>query len=68
VSWKLGFSTSQGNLEFSLDKNLGFPIGTKLGVSNRLGCDDGTSSDIYLEIADFVDVVEDDTDLRWGRM
>jgi hypothetical protein len=57
---KLGFSTSQGNL--------GFPVGTKLGVSNKLGCNRGTSSSEDLEIKYFVDVFEDENDLRWWGM
>jgi hypothetical protein len=39
--WELGVSTSQGNLGFLLWKNLGFLIGTKLGVSGRLSCNKG---------------------------
>jgi hypothetical protein len=60
ANWKLGVSTSQGNL--------GFPVGTKLGVSNRLSCNMGTSSSRDLEIADFVDVTKDGNNLRWGRI
>jgi hypothetical protein len=57
-----------GNLGFPLWQNLGFPVGTKLGVFSRLSCDGGTSLRRDLEIADFVDVVGNNDDLRWGRM
>jgi hypothetical protein len=53
-----------GNLRFPLDKNLGFLVGMKLGVSNRLSCNGAKSSGRDLEITDFVYVVEDGNDLR----
>jgi hypothetical protein len=40
----------------------------KLGVSNRLSCAEGMSSRKDLQIIDFVDVVKDGNNLRWGRM
>ena len=60
ANWKLGVSTSHGNL--------GFPVNMKLKVSNRLSFDVGMSSEQDLEIADFVDVVEDENKLTWERM
>ena len=68
VSWKLGVSTSQGSMGFPLWKHLGFPFGTKLGFSNKISRNGGMHSGRDLEIIDFVDVVEDENDLRWGRM
>jgi hypothetical protein len=56
------------NLGFPLWNNLGFPVSTKLGVSSRLSCSGGMSSGRDLEIENFVDVVKDDNELKWGRM
>jgi hypothetical protein len=57
-----------GNLGFPVLQNLGFSVGTKLGVSNGISCDERMSLRRDLEITDFVDVVEDGNNLRWGRM
>jgi hypothetical protein len=61
-------ATRVENLGFPLWQNLGFPLGTKLGVFRRLSCDGGMSLGRDLEIANFVDVVGDDNDLRWGKV
>jgi hypothetical protein len=66
--WKLGVSTSQGNFGFPFWKNFGVFVGMKLKVSSRLSCSRGTSSGKDLEITYFVDVLEDDNNLRWGRI
>jgi hypothetical protein len=77
VQVKLGVSTSQGNLGFPLHKETwGFHFGRiwalqlarNVGFPADLVAVGGTSSGKDLEIADFVDVVEDSNDLRWGRM
>jgi hypothetical protein len=49
-------------------ENLRFLVDTKLGVSNRLSCDKGTSSGRDLEITYFVEFSGDRNKLRWGRM
>jgi hypothetical protein len=66
VSWKLGVSTSEGNLWFPLHWIFGFLVGMKLGVSNRLSCYGSTISG--RDFADFVDVFEDNNELRCGRI
>jgi hypothetical protein len=60
VSWKLGISTSQGNLRF--------PVGMKLGISGKLSCDGDKNLVEDLEITYFVDVFRDGNDSRWERM
>jgi hypothetical protein len=56
---KLGVSTL---VEFRVSN------GMKLGVYNKLTYSGGMSSGEELEITYFVDVVEDGSELRWGRM
>jgi hypothetical protein len=74
VSWKLGVSTltklgvstRNETWGFHLEQNLGFALGIKLWVSCRLSYIGGTSSSGELKITNFVDVVCEDNELRWG--